>query len=50
MVSSHIQMINKDELQLSRYVLVEGFEEVGLVEKDLTKHCWGKEADKKGRN
>ena len=41
-------MIN--ESQLSRYVLVEGFEEVGLVEKDLMKHFMGKEADEKGRN
>ena len=48
MVSSHIEMIN--ESQLSRYVLVEGFEEVGLVEKDLMKHFMGKEADEKGRN
>ena len=47
-VSSHIEMIN--ESQLSRYVLVEGFEEVGLVEQDLMKHFMGKEADEKGRN
>jgi hypothetical protein len=47
-VSSHIEMIN--ESQLSRYVLVEGFEEVELVEKDLTNHFMGKEADEKGRN
>jgi hypothetical protein len=47
-VSSHIEMIN--ESQLSRYVLVEGFEEVGLVEKDLTNHFMGKEADENGRN
>lgn len=48
LVSSHIEMINKEGLQLSRYVLVEGFEEVELDEKDMINHFIGKEAEEKG--
>ena len=50
LVSSHMEMINKEGLQLSRYVLVEGFEEVELDEKDMINHFIGKEAEEKGRN
>ena len=50
LVSSHVETINKEGLQLSRYVLVEGFEEVELDEKDLINHFIGKEAEEKGRN
>ena len=50
MVSCHIELMNKDGLELSRYIWVKGFEEGGLDEKLMTNHFIGIESDEKGRN
>ena len=50
MVSSHIELINTEGMELSRFVWVTGFEEAGLDERHMIKHFTGKGTEEKGRN
>jgi len=48
MATSHIDLMNTDELELSRFVWVEGFEDGATLEEDVTKHFTDEETEEAG--
>ena len=49
MATSHIDLMNTDELELSRFVWVEGFEDEATLEEDVTKHFNDEDTEEAGR-